>query len=154
MNLFFKFVVILQTIFIISCSDESTTPEDEIKLYIETAKIAVESRSHSDLADLVHIQYHDHNNHDIKKLTAIARAYFFTHKNIHLLTKIDSINFQNENSAFVVLHMAMSGSDINDLNSLSSLRARVYKFELQLIKDKQWLLQQARWTLADIKDIL
>ena len=154
MKNFFKLVVIVQTIFIISCSDESTSPEDEIKQYIETAKIAVESRSHSDLADLVHIQYHDHNNHDIKKLTAIARAYFFTHKNIHLLTKIDSINFQNENTAFVVLYVAMAGNVITDLNALTSLRARVYKFELQLIKNEIWLLQQARWTPADIKDML
>lgn len=139
---------------ITSCSDEVTSPEEEIKQYIKSGKLATEERNHSELADLIDERYKDQrdwNKLDIKK---VARAYFFTHKNIHLLTKIDSIDFQNKNSAFVVLHVAMAGNVITDLNSLSSLRARIYKFELQLIKNDVWLLQQAKWETANIKDML
>jgi len=152
-TLFGAFLVII-FFCITACSDEATSPENEIKQYIESGKLATEKRSHSDLANLIDESYKDHrgwNRLDIKK---IARAYFFTHKNIHLLTKIDSIDFQNENSAFVVLHVAMAGNVITDLNSLTSLRARIYKFELQLIKNDVWLLQQAKWQTANIKDML
>jgi len=64
----------------------------------------------------------------------MARGYFFTHKNIHLFTQIESIHFLNDKSAFVTVHVAMAGAVITDINALSRLSARIYKFELQLIK--------------------
>jgi len=149
---------LIQSLFILflltSCSDKKTSPEDEIKRYIESGKLATESRSHSDLADLMSEQYRDQKGWNKKQLKNMARAYFLTHQNIYLLTKIDSINFQNENNAFVIVHVAMAGTAMSDLNAISRLRARVYKFELQLIKEDAWLLQQARWKPADIKDML
>lgn len=154
MKVLFSTFLIFFLFCITACSDETTSPEEEIKQYIKNGKLATEKRSHSELADLIDESYKDQrgwNRLDIKK---IARAYFFKHKNIHLLTKIDSIDFQNKNSAFVVLHIAMAGNVITDLNSLSSLRARIYKFELQLIKNDVWLLQQAKWEPASIKDML
>jgi len=141
-------------VFLTSCSDEKFSPEDEIKHYIESGKLAAESRSHSDLADLISEQYRDQKDWDKKQIKNMARAYFLTHQNIYLLTKIDSINFQNENSAFVVLYVAMAGTAISDLSAINRLRARVYKFELQLIKNDVWLLQQARWKSANINDML
>jgi len=140
-------------IFLSACSSETSTPEDEIKNYIESGKLATENRSHSDLAELISEQYHDQKGWDKKRIKNMARAYFLTHQNIYLLIKIDSINFQNENSAFVVLHVAMAGTAINDLNSLSRLRARVYKFELQLLKNDSWMLQQAKWETANLNDM-
>ena len=149
-----KYVFAIFVICISSCSDTIISPEDEIKIFIETAKLAVEKRSHNDLADLIDENYQDRKNLNKKQLVKLSHGYFFTHKNIHLLTKIDSITFQNENSAFVVLHVAMAGSVISDLNAITSLRARVYRFELQLIKNNVWLLQQASWKSAEIKDML
>ena len=154
MKVLFSTFLLFIFLCITSCSDEATSPEEEIKQYIENGKLATEKRNHSELADLIDESYKDQrgwNRLDIKK---VARAYFFTHKNIHLLTKIDSIDFQNKNSAFVILHVAMAGNVITDLNSLSSLRARIYKFELQLIKNDVWLLQQAKWETANFKDML
>jgi len=144
----------LLLIFFISCSSEKLSPEDEIKQYIESGKLAAENRSYSDLAELISEQYKDHKGLNKKRLKNMARAYFLTHQNIFLLTKIDSINFQNENSAFVVVYVAMAGTVISDLNALSRLRSRIYKFELQLIKNDTWLLEQAKWKSANINDML
>lgn len=152
MKILIKSLLIL--FFLTSCSDETPSPQDEIKHYIESGKLAAESRSHSDLADLISEQYRDQKGWDKKQIKNMARAYFLTHQNIYLLTKIDSINFQDENSAFVVLHVAMAGTAMSDLNAINSLRARVYKFELQLVKEDVWLLQQARWKSANINDML
>ena len=154
MKALFSTLLIFIFVCITACSDETTSPEEEIKQYIKKGKLAAEKRSHSELADLIDESYKDQRGWsrlDIKKVT---RAYFFTHKNIHLLTKLDSIDLQSDSSAFVVLHVAMAGNVITDLNSLSSLRARIYKFELQLIKNDVWLLQQARWKTANLKDML
>jgi hypothetical protein len=154
MNNRIRFLVIIFIFNLISCSDETLSPENEIKQFIENGKIAAESRSHNDLAELIDEQYRDQKGWDKKQIKNLARAYFFTHKNIYLFTKIRSIDFQDQNRAFVILHVAMAGSAIDDLSALSSLRARVYEFQLQLIKDDVWLLQQAKWKSANIKDML
>ncbi len=144
----------LYFIFLISCSNEILSPEDEIKQYIKSGKLAAENRSHSDLANLISEQYQDQRGWDKKQIKNMARAYFLMHQNIHLLTKINSIDFQDKNSAFVVLHVAMAGTAISDAAAITMLRAKVYKFELQLIKNETWLLKQAKWKQASIRDML
>lgn len=144
------FIIIIN----ISCSDKTLTPEDEIKQYIKSGKLAAENRSHGDLANLISKDYRDQRNWDKKQIENIARAYFLTHQNIHLFTKIQSITFQTENKAFVILHVAMAGTVINDITTISKLRARIYEFQLQLIKTDSWLLQQAKWKSASVSDML
>ncbi|RDH85674.1 MAG: hypothetical protein DIZ80_01740 [endosymbiont of Galathealinum brachiosum] len=154
MKLNLKLFFLLTTIFISSCSDEKLSPEDEIKKYIESAKLAAENRSFSDLAELIDDNYRDQNKLDKKQLAKKAQAYFYLNQNIHLLTKINNITLQDDNNAFVVLHIAMAANIIADSNALTSLRAQVYKFELLLIKKDSWFLQQAKWQVATVKDML
>jgi hypothetical protein len=75
------------------------------------------------------------------------------HKNIHLFTRIDEIELLTENEAIVRLHVAMAGRVISDVDALSALRAQIYRFELQLARQGDWLLRQAAWTPASIGDI-
>ncbi len=139
---------------LIACSENSIPAEDEIKQYITMAQRAAEERDHNDLADLIQGNYHDQQNFDKKRIKQMLRGYFFMHKNIHLFTQIKSIHFLDDKSAFVTVYVAMSGTAIANINALSKLRARIYKFELQLVKNNEWLLQQAKWQPANISDIL
>lgn len=145
---------LLVSVFLFSCSDDKISPEDEIRQYIENIRVAAEERNHRDVADLVDESYADQQDLKKKQLIKKLRAYFFTHKNIHLYTQIESIVFQSENKAFVTLHVAMTGNAIKDINALNSLRAQVYRFELLLTKNNYWLLKQARWQQTSIKDLL
>ncbi len=135
------------------CSDSVLTPEDEIRQFIETGVEAAEDRSSSDLAELMFSGYKDEKGYDRKQIEKLLRLYFFRHKNIYLLTKIDEIEFVAANEAWVTLHVAMAGSVISDASLLSGLRAQIYKFELLLIKDEDWLLHQADWQPASIGDM-
>lgn len=136
-----------------ACSGSEISREDEIKQYIEAGVKAAEDRSSSDLAELIDESYLDHKNLNKTQITKLARLYFFKHKNIYLFTKIDSIEFVTENQALVTLHVAMAGSVISDASVLSSLRAKIYKFELELIKQEEWLLQRAKWEVAGLGDM-
>jgi len=150
--LIFAILVLINNL--LACSEKVSDPEAEIRQYIEALKLAAENRSYSDLQELIHNKYKDHRGLDKKQLVKMARGYFFTHKNINLFTQIDSIEFLNENNAFVKVHIAMAGNVITDIDSLSTLRARFYLFELQVMKDKTWQLKQAKWQEASIKDML
>ena len=139
---------------ITACSEDTLSPEDEIKQYIANGKMAAEERSHNELGNLIDEHYRDQKGLNKKQIIKMARGYFFTHKNIHLLTQVVSIDFQNKKRAFVVLYVAMAGNVIADLSTLTSIRAQVYRFDLQLIKDDKWLLQQAKWQTARVQDML
>ena len=138
---------------LLACSDKPTTPEDEIRLYLKKGVEAAENHEHSDLTDLIDDGYLDQRGVDKSNISTLLRAYFFRHKNIYLFTKIRDISFPADNEAEVILHVAMAGSVISDASVLTSLRARMYRFELQLVKQDEWLLRSASWQLANMVDM-
>lgn len=135
------------------CSEEPDSPEAEIRRYIERGVEAAEARSLGDLSDMVHDQYRDQKGYTKKKLGGVLRLYFLRHKNIHLFTRIDEITLYGDSEADVSLHVAMAGSVISDIDAVARLAARLYRFELHLIKEDDWLLRDANWSNASLSDL-
>jgi hypothetical protein len=145
-------VLLLAVVLLTSaCRDNPDSPEDQIRRLIEAGVQAAENRSVDGLSKLVHGDYIDQQGRNRKQLGLLLRAYFLRHSNIHLFTRIDNIEILADNQASVSLHVAMAGSVISDVSALASLRARVYRFELQLTRqDGDWLLRHASWAPASI----
>jgi len=148
------FGVFFVAFFLWGCSDDEVSREDEVRQFIESGVRAAESRSHKDLAALFDKDYKDDKKQDKNRLMSLVQTYFYRHKNIHLFIKFDEIIFQGEDRAFVSMYVAMAGSVISDASMLSSLRAKTYKFELQLIKKDEWLVSQAKWERSNLKDMV
>jgi hypothetical protein len=132
------------------CRDGGESPEEQIRRFIDAGVQAAEDRSADALTELVHDNYIDQQGRNRKQLGLLSRAYFMRHQNIHLFTRIDSIEFLAENQASVSLLVAMAGTVISDVDALASLSARVYRFELQLIKEDDWRLRHASWGPANL----
>jgi len=146
-------MLISASLLIQACSDSVKSPEDEILQFIESGVQAGEDRSADDLSELIHPDYADQNGYNRKQLGKLLRAYFFRHKSIHLFTRIDEIELLSANEASVRLHVAMAGTVISDVTALSALSARIYRFELQLFKQEEWLLRHASWARANLSDL-
>ncbi len=140
-------------ILINACSDNTVSPQDEIRAYLHSGVEAAESRNTNALAELLHGDYSDQKGYNKKRLNKLLRGYFFRHKNIHLFTKIDAIELLTENEAIVRMHVVMAGSTITDVDALFALRAQIYRFELQLVKQDEWLLRHAAWGPASMNDL-
>jgi len=132
-----------------ACSDDKT-PEDQIRRFVDNGVQAAEARSVDDLSELLHANFVDQQGHDSEQLARLLRVYFFRHKNIHLFSRIDNIERLSANQASVSLYVAMASTVISDVSALSSLSARIYRFELQLVKQDDWLLRHASWEPANI----
>ncbi len=145
--------LVLTSILLIACSDNAVSPQDEIRHYILTAETAAEARDSSALAELIDEQYSDQKNLNKRQLTGLLRGYFLRNRNIHLFTQIESIELLPRDSAFVVLHVAMTANHISTMEQLSGLRANVYRIELSLMKDDDWQLKQSRWQSARLEDM-
>ena len=133
-----------------ACSDDAETPAQEIRRFIDSAVAAGEQRSVDALNELVHASFVDQQGRNRGELALLLRGYFFRNKNIHLFTRIDSIDILDDRQANVILHVAMAGSTIADVDAIASLRARIYRFELQLVKQQEWRLRHANWAPASI----
>ena len=146
-------IFVMTTLVFAACSGEKLTKEDEIRLYIEKGVEQAEKRSINGVADMVHENYSDSKGMIKAQIRSMLRLYFLRHKNIHLFTRIGDIIFHTQTDATVHLHVAMAGSVISDVTALSSLKAQIYKFELNLTKEDEWLLQSAKWKLASMGDL-
>ena len=150
---FHVFCLVWSVILLQACSETAESPEDAIRVFIEAGVEAAESRSLDGMNDLLHANYLDQKGYNKKRLRGLLQAYFLRHKELYLFTKIEEIDLLTENEAIVRLHVAMAGSVISGVDAISSLRAQIYQFELQLIKEDDWLLHHASWRPASIIDL-
>ncbi len=149
----YLYILLPVLVFISSCKDSALTPEDEIRAFIAQGVEAAENRNSGDLEEMIHPQYSDQKGFNQDRLIKMVKLYFFRHKNIYLFTKIDEIKIFSDQEALVTLHVAMAGQAISSLSMLSSLRAQIYRFELDLVKQgDKWMLQHAEWQPASQKD--
>jgi len=137
------------------CSDNQQSPEEAVRALIDTAADTAEQRDAGSLLKLIDRNYLDRKGQNRQQIAGLLRGYFFTHKNIHLFTRIRKITWLGEGQATVSLHVAMAGSVIANIAALESVRARVYRFELGLVRRDggDWLLQYADWQPADLLDM-
>jgi len=136
-----------------ACSKTAKSPQDEIRGFIKSGVEAAEDRNLDALNDLIHDNYLDQKGYNKQRLGGLLRAYIVRHKNIYLFTRVAKIDLLAENEAVVRVYVAMAGSVISDIDTLAELRAQLYEFELQLIReDDDWLLHHASWRPAAIID--
>ncbi len=136
-----------------ACSDDRRSPEAEVRDFVARGVDAGEARSIDAIDALLHPEYLDQQGYNRAQLLKLLRAYFFRHENIHLFTRIDEIRLLGDDEAEVRLFVAMAGKVISDITALPALRARLYRFELRLLRDDEWRLQHARWEPANLGDL-
>ena len=141
--------------FVIACSNESDSAEQQIRQFISNAEHQLEQRDISGLKELISENYLDDRNLDQKGILRLALGYFLGHSNIHLFTHIKEIHLTGPEQAHVKLFAAMTGTVVNSMNEFINIRAQLYLFELSLIKeDGDWQVNQARWRRAQINEML
>ena len=146
-----RVLLLLPALLLLSaCSGDEESPEEQIRRFIDAGVEAAESRSVDGITELLHRDFIDEKGNNRVQAGKLLRLYFIRHKNIHLFTRIDEIEMLTENQASVSLYVAMAGTAIADVDALASLRARVYRFELQLLKQDEWRLRHAKWEPANL----
>ena len=150
MKFFYRTALLTLILVLVQACSGDGSAEDQIRHLIDNAVQAAEDRSPDGLSELMHADFIDQQGNNRQQLAKLLRLYFFRHKNIHLFTRMYSIEMLSANQASVSLHVAMAGTVISDVNALSALSARIYRFELQLVKQDDWLLRHASWEPASI----
>jgi hypothetical protein len=136
------FVLVLLA-FLTGCADDSS-PEQQVRAVIESMEVAAEARNVGDLMEHISDNYRDARGQDRQEAALYARGYFVTNLSVHLLTRIESLEFPAVDEARVKLQVGMAGSS-GDTGS-GGLSADLQNFDLVLVReDGEWKVSYADW---------
>jgi hypothetical protein len=135
-----------------SCGGDPETPEARIGALIDSMEQAVEARAVKQAAGMLHGQYKDDRHPDRSAAIRTLAAYLRRHSSIHLFSLVDSIDVSPDGTAATaVVYVAMSGVAIDSVETLATVRADLYRFDLDLnLGDGDWRILRSRWRRADI----
>jgi hypothetical protein len=123
------------------------TPESQVRAVVARGEKAAEARDLSGLMDLVSPKYQDGQGAGREDLKQYLRGYLVTHQSIHLLVKVDSVEFPYKDMAKVAVTLGTLGREA--ATSTFDLAGDVYDVDLELqLDDGDWRVTRARWHSA------
>jgi hypothetical protein len=126
-----------------ACSDDGS-PEQQVRAVIESMEVAAEARDVGDLMEHISANYRDAQGQDRTEASRYARGYFIANQSVHLLTRIESLEFPAADEARVKLQVGMAGRAGEP--GQAGLSADLYDFDLALVReDGEWKVSYADW---------
>lgn len=127
------------------CGD-ADSPEQEVRQVIDEMETAAEARDVSDFAQHLSDEYRDANGMSPDEAARYARGYFVANQSIHLLTRIEQIEFPLPDEARARVLVGMVGRDADAAGNWD-LVADLYEFKLALRQeDGEWKVSFAQWS--------
>jgi hypothetical protein len=124
------------------CSDDAS-PEQQVRAVIDSMEAAAEARDVGDLLEHVSTAYRSADGLDRAEAARYLRGYFVANQSIHLLTRIESLEFPAPDEARVKLQVGMAGRGGQGAADLS---ADLYDFDVALVhEDGEWKVSYADW---------
>jgi hypothetical protein len=135
------------TLFAAACG-QPETPEARVRAVVAQGEQAAEARDLSGLMDLVAPSYEDEAGHGPQELRQYLRGYFVAHQSIHLLTRVNAVEFPYQDMAKLRLTLGTLGRETAAATAFA-VAADVYDVELELqLVDGAWRVTRARWRPA------
>ena len=126
-----------------ACSDDGS-PEQQVRAVIESMEVAAEARDVGDLMEHISANYRDAQGQDRTEASRYARGYFIGNQSVHLLTRVESLEFPAPDEARVKLQVGMAGRA--GAPGQAGLSADLYDFDLALVReDGEWKVSYADW---------
>jgi hypothetical protein len=126
-----------------ACSDD-TSPEQQVRAVVDKMEVAVESRDVGALLEHISNNYRDAQGQDRSEASRYARGYFIANQSIHLLTRIESVDFPSPREARLKMQVGMAGRGTQA--KAAGLSADLYDFDVALVlEDGEWKVSYADW---------
>jgi hypothetical protein len=121
------------------------SPEQQVRDTIAAGEKAAEARDAGALLDLISERYSDDRGRDAATLKQYVRGYLLTHPSIHLVTRIESIEFPY--SDFAKVRITVGSLAREDAGATPDLSADVDEIEVELTREgDDWRVTRASRT--------
>lgn len=139
-----------------ACRAEPESPEAQVRTLIQRAEAAAEEKRVKALKQLVSESYSDGHGRDKEAIEGLLTYYFLRNQSIHLLTRVQSLEFPEPARCRATVFVAMAAKPIPNIDQLTRIRADLYRFDLS-IRDEgsgDWRVTRAAWRHATAADFL
>jgi len=124
---------------------EKGTPETQVRAVIAAGEAAAEARDLSGILEYVSPSVRDENGAGRDELKQYLRGYLVTHQSVHLLTRIESVEFPYRDFARVQLKVGTLGRETAGAAAFD-LAADMKNVVLELqLEDDGWKVVRAAW---------
>jgi hypothetical protein len=121
------------------------SPETQVRAVIAAGEAAAEERDLGGVLEHVSPAFRDESGRGPDDLKQYLRGYFVIHQSVHLLSRVESVEFPYRDYARVQLKVAMVGREASSGASLD-LAAEVQDVVLELqFEDGEWKVVRAAW---------
>lgn len=156
----------LPVLILAACSADPGSPEAQVRALISRAESAAENKDIGRLKQLISERYSDERGQDRQAVAGLLSYYFLRHQTIHLFTRIQTVEFSDPEhanresadpgSARASVLVAMAGTPMLVVDDLARLRADLYRFDFELVRedDGEWRVARAAWSRATRGDFL
>jgi hypothetical protein len=122
---------------------DDTSPEQQVRAVIDSMELAAEARDVGDLLEHLSVAYRSADGQDRAETSRYIRGYFVANQSIHLLTRIESLEFPAPDEARLKLQVGMAGKAGQ---GAANLNADLYDFDVVLVReDGEWKVSYADW---------
>jgi hypothetical protein len=140
----FRCVTTAAAVLLLAACGEAPSAEQQVRAVIASGEEAAEARDLSALMDLVSPQYEDEQGRTRAELQRYVHGYLIANQSIHLLTRIDRVEFPYRDMARVELTVGSLGREAGAATSLD-LAADVQRLAIELqLDDGGWKVTRAR----------
>lgn len=131
-----------------SACGPTPTPEARVRAVIDSGEEAAEARNLSALMALVSPAYRDERGNGPEELKQYLRGYLVMHQSVHLLTRVESVEFPYRDYAKVRLTVGTLGRETAAATAFD-VAADVNEIVLELaLEDDEWRVVRAAWQSA------
>jgi hypothetical protein len=121
------------------------SPEHQVRQAIERVELAAEARDVGDVMKNISDHYSDASDMTREHAARYLRGHFIVNQSIHLLTRIEQVQFPATDEARANVLVGMVGREAA-ASSRWDLAADLYEFDVTLRReDGDWKVTYARW---------
>jgi hypothetical protein len=126
-----------------ACSDQAS-PEQQVRAVIDSMELAAEARDVGDLMEHLSDNYRDAQGQNREQAALYARGFLLANQSVHLLTRIESLEFPAADEARVALQVGMAGR--GGEAGPGGFSAELHDFDLVLVREGgEWKVSYADW---------
>lgn len=121
------------------------SPETQVRRIVEQMEVAAEERDVGDLMAFVSGDFRDAYGQGTQELTRYLRGYFIANQSIHLLTRVNQVDFPVPDEARAQISVAIVGREA-DATTAWNLAADLHEFDVTLRKEGEaWKVTYLKW---------
>jgi hypothetical protein len=142
------------SLLLVGCTDDTTSPDAQLRAAIDALVTAAQAGSAQQVATGLAPDYLDARHPDKRSAVATLHWYLRRHRSINLFTLVRDLQLNEPNmTARSIVMVAMAGVPIASRESLLSINADLYRFEVDWrYQDDRWLVTTSHWQRANISD--